>query len=69
MAIDENGEGIDTLFDVMTHTLDNSSGVSDHGKTGIETFLKKHQCGRHCSNFRLSSEAFDCGAGADPDSD
>ncbi|KAJ7785384.1 kinase-like domain-containing protein, partial [Mycena olivaceomarginata] len=55
MAIDENGEDIDTLFDVMTHTLDNSSGVGDHGKTSIETFLKKHQCGRRCSNFRLSS--------------
>ncbi|KAJ7435543.1 hypothetical protein B0H11DRAFT_1937477 [Mycena galericulata] len=34
-AMDENGEGIQVLFDVMTHTLDGFSGIGDHGKPGI----------------------------------
>ncbi|KAJ6529385.1 hypothetical protein B0H19DRAFT_861738, partial [Mycena capillaripes] len=25
-----------------------SSGVGDHGKSGIETFLQKHKCGNRC---------------------
>ncbi|KAJ6629943.1 kinase-like domain-containing protein, partial [Mycena sp. CBHHK59/15] len=52
-AIDENGDAIQVLFDVMTHTLDHSSGVGDHGKTGIESFLKKHQCMNRCGHLRL----------------
>ncbi|KAJ6560013.1 kinase-like domain-containing protein [Mycena capillaripes] len=56
-AINENGDGIHVLFDVMTHTVDH--GVGDHGKTGIETFLKKHQCGNRCNHLRLSRDGFD----------
>ncbi|KAJ7109627.1 kinase-like domain-containing protein [Mycena crocata] len=41
-AIDEQGQGIEVLFDVMTHTLNGASGVGDHGKPGIQTFLDKH---------------------------
>ncbi|KAJ7844955.1 hypothetical protein B0H13DRAFT_1457261, partial [Mycena leptocephala] len=52
-AINENGDGMHILFDVMTHTLNHSSGVGDHGKTGIETFLKTHQCGNRCNHLRL----------------
>ncbi|KAJ7789671.1 kinase-like domain-containing protein, partial [Mycena olivaceomarginata] len=44
-AVKENGEGVQVLFDVMTHTLNGSSGVGDHGQPGINTFLKKHECG------------------------
>ncbi|KAJ7307774.1 hypothetical protein DFH08DRAFT_824084 [Mycena albidolilacea] len=43
-AVNKNSDGIQVLFHVMTHTLDSSSGVGDHRKTGITTFLKKHQC-------------------------
>jgi hypothetical protein len=35
-----------------------SSGVGDHGKNGIETFLKKHECVNCCANLRLSCEGF-----------
>ncbi|KAJ7758876.1 kinase-like domain-containing protein [Mycena maculata] len=58
-AIDENGEGIQVLFDVMTHTLNGSSGVGDHGKTGIETFLRKHECVNRCKYLHLSREGFE----------
>ncbi|KAJ7094847.1 hypothetical protein C8R44DRAFT_749422 [Mycena epipterygia] len=37
-TIDEDGNGIQVLFDVI------SSGVSDHGMAGIDTFLEKHEC-------------------------
>ncbi|KAF7344642.1 Kinase-like protein [Mycena venus] len=56
--VDENGDGIHVLFDVMTHTLDGSSGVGDHGKTGIQTFLKKHECANRCENLHLSRDGF-----------
>ncbi|KAJ7805449.1 kinase-like domain-containing protein, partial [Mycena olivaceomarginata] len=57
-AVNENGDGIQVLFDMMTHMTDGSSGVGDHGKTGIETFLKKHECVNRCTNLRLSCEGF-----------
>ncbi|KAJ7865727.1 hypothetical protein B0H14DRAFT_2573714 [Mycena olivaceomarginata] len=55
-AINENGDGIQVLFDVMTHTLGKSSWVGDHGKTGIDIFLKKHECGNRCSHLHLNCE-------------
>ncbi|KAJ7183810.1 kinase-like domain-containing protein [Mycena filopes] len=58
-VVDESGEGIEVLFDVMTHTLDASSGVGDHGKPGIDTFLKKHACVNRCVNLRLSRDGFE----------
>ncbi|KAJ7934799.1 kinase-like domain-containing protein [Mycena leptocephala] len=57
-AVNENGDGIQVLFDMMAHTTDGSSGVGDHGQTGIETFLKKHECVTRCANLRLSCEGF-----------
>ncbi|KAJ7439539.1 kinase-like domain-containing protein [Mycena galericulata] len=66
-AINENGDGIQVLFDVMTHTLDGSSGVGDHGKTGIETFLTEHNCGNRCRHLRLSCEGFN--RNSEPESD
>ncbi|KAJ7358180.1 hypothetical protein DFH08DRAFT_802024 [Mycena albidolilacea] len=44
-AVNENDQGIEVLFYMMTHTINGSSGVGDRGKTGIKTFLKKHECG------------------------
>ncbi|KAJ7851910.1 hypothetical protein B0H14DRAFT_2581143 [Mycena olivaceomarginata] len=57
-AIKADGEGIEVLFDMMAHTLDGSSGVGDHGKSGIETFLQKHECGNRCRYLRLSCDGF-----------
>ncbi|KAJ7261621.1 kinase-like domain-containing protein [Mycena rebaudengoi] len=58
-VVDEDGHGIQVLFDVMTHTLNGSSGVGDHGKVGIDTFLKKHQCVNRCHHLRLSCDGFE----------
>ncbi|KAJ7842461.1 hypothetical protein B0H14DRAFT_3456831 [Mycena olivaceomarginata] len=49
---------IQVLFDVMTHTLDGSSGIGDHGKTVIHTFFKKHECVNRCHNLHLSRDGF-----------
>ncbi|KAJ7096943.1 kinase-like domain-containing protein, partial [Mycena epipterygia] len=58
LFIDEDGEGIQVLFDVMTHTLDGASGVGDHGKSGINAFLAKHECVTRCTHLRLSRDGF-----------
>jgi hypothetical protein len=42
-------------FDCVLYS---SSGVGDHGKTGIQTFLKKHECANHCHNLHLSHGGF-----------
>ncbi|KAJ7660416.1 hypothetical protein DFH06DRAFT_1130305 [Mycena polygramma] len=68
-AIDENGDAIQVLFDVMTHTVDCASGVGDHGKPGIETFLKKHKCVNRCSHLHLSRDGFKSDAVVDSDED
>ena len=68
-VVKENGDAVQMLFDIMTHTLDgsahfisvlilelnfhSSSGVGDHGQAGISAFLTKHQCGKRCSNLLL----------------
>ncbi|KAJ7797992.1 hypothetical protein B0H14DRAFT_2618364 [Mycena olivaceomarginata] len=59
-VVNENGEGVQVLFEIMTHTLNGLSGVGDHGKSGITCFLKKHECGNRCHNLRLSCDGFDC---------
>ncbi|KAJ7741915.1 kinase-like domain-containing protein [Mycena olivaceomarginata] len=59
-VVNENGEGVQVLFDIMTHTLNGLSSVGDHGKSGITGFLKKHECGNRCHNLRLSCDGFDC---------
>jgi hypothetical protein len=83
-AVNENGDGIQVLFDMMAHTTDgyvvstltqlhfssysrSSSGVGDHGQTGIETFLKKHECVTRCANLRLSCEGFALASDRVPD--
>ncbi|KAJ7904153.1 kinase-like domain-containing protein, partial [Mycena leptocephala] len=68
-AVKENGEGVQVLFDVITHTLDGSSGVGDHGQTGINTFLKKHKCGNRCCSLPLSSHGFESSSEPEDQSD
>ncbi|KAJ7779278.1 kinase-like domain-containing protein, partial [Mycena olivaceomarginata] len=66
-AVNENGQGIEVLFDMMTHTINRSSGVGDHEKTGIKTFLEKHECVNRCTHLRLSCEGFACNSETVPD--
>ncbi|KAJ6491126.1 kinase-like domain-containing protein [Mycena sanguinolenta] len=58
-VVQESGDAVQILFDIMTHTLDGSSGVGDHGQAGILAFLAKHQCGKRCSNLRLNCDGFE----------
>ncbi|KAJ7692019.1 kinase-like domain-containing protein [Mycena olivaceomarginata] len=37
------------LFDLMSHTLDGTSGAGDHGKEGIKTFVDQHECVQKCT--------------------
>ncbi|KAJ7686042.1 kinase-like domain-containing protein, partial [Mycena olivaceomarginata] len=67
VSVNENGQGIEVLFDMMTHTINRSSGVGDHGKTGIKTFLEKHECVNRCAHLRLSCEGFACNSETVPD--
>ncbi|KAJ7239532.1 kinase-like domain-containing protein [Mycena rebaudengoi] len=72
IATDIDGNGIEMLFDVMTHTLDMASGVGDHGKPGLKMFLEKHECGNRCTHLRLSQDGFACNsepAGEDSEED
>ncbi|KAJ7105542.1 hypothetical protein C8R44DRAFT_886492 [Mycena epipterygia] len=57
-TIDEDGNGIQVLFDVMFHTLDASSGVGNHGMTGIDTFLEQHECVDRCKQLHLQRGGF-----------
>jgi len=41
------------LFDAMTHTMEEDSGVGDFGKEGIATFLRDHICGDVCLRLLL----------------
>ncbi|KAJ7451474.1 kinase-like domain-containing protein [Mycena galericulata] len=44
------------LFDVMTHTLDGTSGVGDHGEDGIQAILSDHICERMCCGLDMGTE-------------
>ncbi|KAJ7884219.1 kinase-like domain-containing protein, partial [Mycena leptocephala] len=48
----KGGDGL-VLFDLMTHTLLGSSGVSDFGKEGIDTFIQDHECNAVCFGLQL----------------
>ncbi|TFK17220.1 hypothetical protein FA15DRAFT_711028 [Coprinopsis marcescibilis] len=49
----ERIEGV-LIFDPMTHTLNQGSGIGDCGVQGINSFLEQHQCGRICEQLGLS---------------
>ncbi|KAJ7449751.1 hypothetical protein B0H11DRAFT_2332079 [Mycena galericulata] len=44
------------LFDVMTPTLDGTSGVGDHGEDGIQAILSDHICERMCCGLDMGTE-------------
>ncbi|KAK7013006.1 kinase-like domain-containing protein [Favolaschia claudopus] len=58
-AVNEQGDGINVLFDMMLHTTNGASGVGDHGQNGINTFVAKHECVRRCVGLRLDQEGFE----------
>ncbi|KAI0074067.1 kinase-like protein, partial [Panus rudis PR-1116 ss-1] len=41
------------LFDPMTHTLSQDSGIGDHGRQGILDFLQQHTCQDMCKSLAL----------------
>ncbi|KAJ7818140.1 kinase-like domain-containing protein, partial [Mycena leptocephala] len=43
------------LFDLMSHTLDGTSGAGDHGEHGIKTFLDQHHCVQKCAQMGLKA--------------
>ncbi|KAJ7748307.1 kinase-like domain-containing protein, partial [Mycena maculata] len=51
-----SGKSALILFDVMTHTLSQDSGVGDHGPDGIEVILAGHTCGAMCDGLEMGEE-------------
>ena len=43
---------------IINFVLFSDSGVGDHGETGIQTFLKKHECANRCHNLHLNCDGF-----------
>ncbi|KAI1785491.1 kinase-like domain-containing protein [Ganoderma leucocontextum] len=44
-----------TLFDPMTHTVEGTSGLGDHGFKGIQDFISSHNCNHICQGLDLAS--------------
>nr|VWP01454.1 Lmo1883 protein [Ganoderma boninense] len=44
-----------TLFDPMTHTIDGTSGIGDHGPKGLKDFVSSHTCNHVCFALQLAS--------------
>ncbi|KAJ6538059.1 hypothetical protein B0H19DRAFT_1270429 [Mycena capillaripes] len=51
-----SGSGASILFDVMTHTLSQDSGVGDHGALGIKAILDGHICSAMCIGLEMGDE-------------
>ncbi|KAK6971448.1 kinase-like protein, partial [Favolaschia claudopus] len=72
-AVNENGDGLNVLFDVMMHTTNGASGVGDHGQEGIDHFVDSHECVERCAGLKLSREGFkkglELGDGSDDEED
>ncbi|KAJ7842432.1 kinase-like domain-containing protein [Mycena leptocephala] len=49
-----NNDGL-ILFDLMTHTKDEDSGIGDFGEKGIKSFIDDHQCTDLCRALTLES--------------
>ncbi|KAF8056186.1 kinase-like domain-containing protein [Lyophyllum atratum] len=62
-----NRDGI-VLFDLMTHSVDGSSGAGDFGAKGISTFLDQHKCDFMCHGLGLPSLERDKDDNSDPSS-
>ncbi|KAK7046460.1 kinase-like protein [Favolaschia claudopus] len=50
------GKAASILFDVMTHTILEDSGVGDHGQAGIDAIQKSHRCGAMCHGLEMGDE-------------
>ncbi|KAJ7486809.1 kinase-like domain-containing protein, partial [Mycena latifolia] len=48
-----SGSKASILFDVMTHTVTQNSGVGDHGSPGIMAILEGHICGAMCEGLEM----------------
>ncbi|KAJ7133796.1 kinase-like domain-containing protein [Mycena filopes] len=51
-----SGNAVSVLFDVMTHTIPQDSGVGDHGAAGIDSILNGHTCNIMCEALELGEE-------------
>ncbi|KAF7970555.1 hypothetical protein HWV62_23733 [Athelia sp. TMB] len=53
---DARGDGgtVLTLFDPMTHTHAQTSGLGDHGALGFKDFIDSHQCNFICRQLKLA---------------
>ncbi|KAJ7100704.1 kinase-like domain-containing protein [Mycena belliarum] len=51
-----SGNRASILFDVMTHTVAQDSGVGDHGLTGITAVLAGHICDTMCEGLEMGEE-------------
>ncbi|KAJ7908245.1 hypothetical protein B0H13DRAFT_2498456 [Mycena leptocephala] len=51
-----SGSGASILFDAMTHTLSQDSGVGDHGPSGIKAILDGHICSAMCIGLEMGDE-------------
>ncbi|KAJ7577901.1 kinase-like domain-containing protein, partial [Mycena floridula] len=49
------GKVVNILFDIMTHTINEDSGVGDHGEEGIAQFVAQHECVERCKELGLES--------------
>ncbi|KAJ7190590.1 hypothetical protein GGX14DRAFT_47827 [Mycena pura] len=43
------------IFDIMTHTPEEDSGVGDHGVKGIERWRDQHDCNAFCKRLELGA--------------
>ncbi|KAJ7078211.1 hypothetical protein C8R44DRAFT_825564 [Mycena epipterygia] len=44
------------LFDPMSHTISQDSGVGDFGVSGIQNSIDTHQCNLYCGGLGLASK-------------
>ncbi|KAJ6474302.1 kinase-like domain-containing protein [Mycena sanguinolenta] len=51
-----SGSSASILFDVMTHTVQQDSGVGDHGDAGIKAILNGHICSLMCTGLDMGEE-------------
>ncbi|KAJ6550191.1 kinase-like domain-containing protein, partial [Mycena capillaripes] len=42
------------IFDIMTHTPEEDSGLGDHGVKGIEKWRDQHDCNAFCKRLELA---------------
>ncbi|KAF8075915.1 kinase-like domain-containing protein [Lyophyllum atratum] len=48
-----NRDGV-VLYDLMSHSVIGDSGIGDHGKVGMKSFLDQHKCNFMCESLGLT---------------